>query len=185
MNETDSVFVKEGSLVEVPYVEPSFWEVIMSSPWLQGPMAYEWMIWKMLCAICKTICAMCKMLCVVCSTIIIICMSLSWHNFPNLNLASPLTWLPKIMSLGKIYSFSCMSLVCACIYPYLVQVCTNTIQFYNFRWRHKGTLELIGWRCGYLDVALSSRLGRPSSFRGCLPLLSSLDIGCIEWRMFL
>ena len=32
MNETDSIFVEEVSLVEVPYVEPSFWEVLMSSP---------------------------------------------------------------------------------------------------------------------------------------------------------
>ena len=31
MNEANSVFAKEGSLVEVPYVEPSFWEVLMSS----------------------------------------------------------------------------------------------------------------------------------------------------------
>ena len=29
MNEVDSMFAKEGSLVEVPYVEPSFWEVLM------------------------------------------------------------------------------------------------------------------------------------------------------------
>ena len=28
MNEADSVFSKEGSLVEVPCVEPSFWEVL-------------------------------------------------------------------------------------------------------------------------------------------------------------
>ena len=28
MNEADSVFAKEGSLVEVPYVEPSFLESI-------------------------------------------------------------------------------------------------------------------------------------------------------------
>ena len=32
MNEADSVFAKEGSLIEVPYVEPSFLEVLMSSP---------------------------------------------------------------------------------------------------------------------------------------------------------
>ena len=32
MNEANFVFVKEGSLVEVPYFEPSFWEVLMSSP---------------------------------------------------------------------------------------------------------------------------------------------------------
>ena len=38
MNEEDSVFVKEGSIVEVPYVESSFLEVLMSSPWFQGFM---------------------------------------------------------------------------------------------------------------------------------------------------
>ena len=27
MNETYYVFAKEGSLLEVPYVDPSFWEV--------------------------------------------------------------------------------------------------------------------------------------------------------------
>ena len=32
MNEADSMFAKEGSPVEVPYVEPSFWEVLMLSP---------------------------------------------------------------------------------------------------------------------------------------------------------
>ena len=41
MNEAHSVFVKEGSLAEDPYVEPSFWEVLMSSPWFQGLMAYK------------------------------------------------------------------------------------------------------------------------------------------------
>ena len=44
INKTDFVFVKEGSLVEVPYVDPSFWEVQWSSPWFQGLMAYERMI---------------------------------------------------------------------------------------------------------------------------------------------
>ena len=32
MNKADSVFAKVGSLVEVAYVEPSFWEVLMASP---------------------------------------------------------------------------------------------------------------------------------------------------------
>ena len=32
MNETNSVFAKEGSVVEMLYVEPSLWEVLMSSP---------------------------------------------------------------------------------------------------------------------------------------------------------
>ena len=45
MNEEDSVFAKEVSLVEVPYVDSSFWEVLY--------------------AICNLLCAMCKMLYVV------------------------------------------------------------------------------------------------------------------------
>ena len=32
MNEADFVFVNEDSIVEVPYVEPSFWKVLISSP---------------------------------------------------------------------------------------------------------------------------------------------------------
>ena len=44
MNEADSVFSNEDSLVEVPYVDPSFWKVLMSSPWFQRLMAYEWML---------------------------------------------------------------------------------------------------------------------------------------------
>ena len=39
MNEADSVFAKVDSLVEVLYVELSFWEVLMSIPWFQGLMA--------------------------------------------------------------------------------------------------------------------------------------------------
>ena len=46
MNETDSVFEKEDFLVDVPYVEPLFWEVLMLYPWFEGLMAYERMIWK-------------------------------------------------------------------------------------------------------------------------------------------
>ena len=125
MNEKNSVFAKEGSLVEVPYVEPSFWEVLMSSPWFQGLMAYEEMIW--------TICMMMH------GTLIA---WLSWSD-----LASPLTFLiqiwqvhlldfPYIMLLRKSYSYSCMSLVCAFIYPYLVQVCNNP---YNSSFFSAGT----------------------------------------------
>ena len=51
-NEAD-VFVKEGSLVEVPYVDPSFFEVLMSSPWFQGIIAYERMIWTMWYDMCN------------------------------------------------------------------------------------------------------------------------------------
>ena len=69
MNEADSVFAKEGSLVEVPYVEPSLWEVLMTSPWFQGLMPYEWMIWTTLCVIWIMICAMWNMLRDVCKMI--------------------------------------------------------------------------------------------------------------------
>ena len=41
MNEANNIFTKEGSLVDVPYVEPSFWEFLMSSPGFQGLMAYD------------------------------------------------------------------------------------------------------------------------------------------------
>ena len=43
MNEANNIFTKEGSLVDVPYVEPSFWEFLMLNPWFQGIMAYEGM----------------------------------------------------------------------------------------------------------------------------------------------
>ena len=64
INEADSVFSKEGSLVNGPYVEPLFWEVLLSGPCFQSFMAYEQMIWKMSYAICNMLCAMCKMFCV-------------------------------------------------------------------------------------------------------------------------
>ena len=144
MNEADSVFANEDYLFEVPYVEPSFWKVLMSSPWFQYLMTYEWMIWKKLCVIYYVLFAI---------WCLWWCMLLSWHDFPNPNsgsswtflskfgkftdfhnhnLESPLTWLPIIMLLGKSYSFSCMSLVCAWIYRYLVQVCNNPIQTLRF-----------------------------------------------------
>ena len=63
MNEADSVFAKGGSLIEVPYVEPSFWEVLMLSPWFQGLMAYERMIWTMWYDMCNMLCSVCKMIC--------------------------------------------------------------------------------------------------------------------------
>ena len=62
MNEADSIFSKEGSLVEVLYVEPLFGEVLMSSPWFQGLMAYERMMWTMWYDMCYTLCAACKMI---------------------------------------------------------------------------------------------------------------------------
>ena len=48
MNVVDSVFAKADSLVEFPYVEPSFLV-------FQCLMAYERMIWNMLCSMCKMI----------------------------------------------------------------------------------------------------------------------------------
>jgi len=137
INEAGSLFAKEGSLVEVPYVDP-------------------------LCAICKMICAMCKMLCAICKMIYSMCkmfctkcsiMSMMMHvilmawlslwkigkhtNFPNNIFATPLIFHSIKMFLGKCYSYSCMSLLYSCIYPYFVQVITNPIQLYNFRCRHR------------------------------------------------
>ena len=63
-------------------------------------------------------------------------------HFRNLNLASPLTLPLTIMLLGKSYSYSCIPLVCDCIYPYIVQVCTNPIQLYKLRCKHRLTLKL-------------------------------------------
>ena len=60
MNEAVYVFVKEGSLVEVSYVEPSFWEVLISNSWFQGLMAYERMIWTMSYDMCHMLCALAK-----------------------------------------------------------------------------------------------------------------------------
>ena len=96
-------------------------------------------------------------------------------NFPNPNLASPLTGLSIIMLLGKSYSYSCMSLVCACIYPYLVQFCTNPIQLYIFWCRHRWTLELTGRRWSHPDVEHTSGLGRTSCIRGHLHILMQLN----------
>ena len=50
-------------------LSPHFWEVLMSSPWFQGLMAYEWIIWTTLYVIWIMICAMWNMLCVVCKMI--------------------------------------------------------------------------------------------------------------------
>ena len=178
MNEADSVFAKEGSLVEVPYVEPSFWNVLMSSAWFQGIMAYEWMIWQKLCVICYVLWYVLYeyVMCCVQSDIyddVRYCHGMTflikfWNftNFPNLDLSSLLTWLPKIMSLGKSYSFSYMSLVCACIYPYLVQVCTNPIHLYYFRCRHRWVIELKDHCCSYPDVSIHPEFGRSSRFQG-------------------
>ena len=104
MNEADYVFAKKGSLVEVPCVEPSFWEVLMSIPWFQGLMEYEWMIWTTLCVTWIMICAMCVLLCVVCKMLsmmihatLIEWLSLSkfwtFTHFPNRNFERSLSFL--------------------------------------------------------------------------------------------
>ena len=152
INEEDSVISNEDSLIEVPWVEPSFCKVLMSCPWFLGLMAYELMIWKKLCVICYVLWhELCeKFICWVqydmhndaCYSN---CMTFltqfgNYTNFSKLNLASLLTWLPKIMSLVQSCSFSCMSLVCSCIYAYLVQVCTNPINLYYFMCRHRWSI---------------------------------------------
>ena len=58
MDETDSVFANEDSLVGVSYVDPSFWKLLMSTPWFKGLMAYEWWYEKaMYYMLCAMICA--------------------------------------------------------------------------------------------------------------------------------
>ena len=95
---------------------------------------------KMLCAIRNMMCAMSKMLCVVCN---MICMMmhvtlmewLSWSkygkftNFPNPNLANLLTWLFINHVVRKELFLLMHVLSVCCIYPYIVQVCTNPIQY--------------------------------------------------------
>ena len=146
-------------------------------------MAYEWIIWKKLCVICYVLWYVLYeyVMCCVQSDIyddVRYCHGMTflikfWNftNFPNLNLESLLTWLPKIMSLRKSCSFSCMPLVCACIYPYLIQVCTNQMQLYIFKCRHRCALKLTSRRRSYLVVEHSSGFDRPSCFRGRLPII--------------
>ena len=119
-----------------------------------------------------------KIICVVCNTIIYndACYSHGmtfltqfgkFTNFPNLYFESLQTWLQKIMSLGNSCSFSCMSFVCACIYPYLVQVCANPIHLYYFRCRHWWVIEIQVHYCSYSDISIHPEFGRSSCFRGC------------------
>ena len=61
-NEADYVFAEEDSLVKVPYVDPSFWKVLMSSPWFQRLMAYERMLGSTWNDMCHMVCADCKMI---------------------------------------------------------------------------------------------------------------------------
>ena len=206
MNETDSVFAKVGSLVEVPYVEPSFFvsldvkSMIPRSPgiWtndMKNVMCYmQYVMCYMQYVMCYVQDVMC---CVQYDNYYNACYSHGMNlliqiwkvhslsqpkfgkltNFPNPNSASPLTWLSVIMLLGNNYSYSCMSLVCICIYPYLVQLCTNPIQLYNFRCRRTWTLDLqvdtktIGtWRIHLNMVG-------PHAFNDSFLLYSSLFIG--------
>ena len=151
----------------------------MSSLWFQSLMAYEWIIWKKQCVICY-------MLWYVLYEYVMFCVQYDIYddaryshgmtfliqfgqftNFSNLYYKSLLTWLPKIISLGKNYSFSCMSLVCAGIYPYVVQVCTNPINLYYFRCSHTWAIDLKDHCCVYPDVSIHQEFGRSSCFRGC------------------
>ena len=62
MNEADSVFATEGSLVEIPYIEPSFFGILDVMSMIQSLMAYERIIGKMLCGMCKTLYIVCNMI---------------------------------------------------------------------------------------------------------------------------
>ena len=44
MNEADFVFSNDDALIEVSYVEPSFWKALISSAWFQRLLAYELML---------------------------------------------------------------------------------------------------------------------------------------------
>ena len=61
MNAEDSVIAKEGSLEEVPYVEHSFYEVLMSTPSFKDLTANERIIWTMWYAMCNMFSVVCKM----------------------------------------------------------------------------------------------------------------------------
>ena len=163
-NEADSMFAKEVSLVEVPYVESSFLESLNIKSMI--PRSHDIRMNDMNNITCYMNYDMSYVYAVVCCvqnvnyddscyshgiTFLIQIwkannLSLSKYgkltHFPNLHLASPVTWPSTIMLLGKRYSYSCMSLACACIYPYLVQVCTNPIHLYYFRCRQRWVMEL-------------------------------------------
>ena len=83
MNEADSVFAKKGSLVKVSYVGTSFWDVLILSLWFQDLLAYDQMMWNILCAIWNMLCTMCKMLSDVYNMIPIMMHVLSWHDIPK------------------------------------------------------------------------------------------------------
>ena len=93
MNEVDSVLSKSDSLVDVPYIEPSF----LGSLDVKSTIPRSHGIWtsdmKKLCAICNMLRVMCKMLCVVCNMISMIMHVISWHDFPNPNLEHSPTFL--------------------------------------------------------------------------------------------
>ena len=75
MNEADSMFANEYSLVEVPYVEPSFLEILISSPWFQSLMAYQGIICTMWYDLCNMLCAICKIICMMMHVSLI-----AWHS---------------------------------------------------------------------------------------------------------
>ena len=111
-------------------------------------------------------------------------MLLTLNGFPDKNLASPLTYLSIIMLLGKIYFYSCMSLVYACINPYLLQVCTNPTKLYNFNCRHRWTLELEVDAETIWTWRIHLNLLGAHTFQDAYPLYFSLVIGLSQWSMF-
>ena len=67
MNEADSVFATEGSLVEIPYIEPSFFGILDVMSMIQSLMAYERIYERcyVLYEICYVLCVRRYMLCAI------------------------------------------------------------------------------------------------------------------------
>ena len=127
MNEADSVFAKEGFLVEFPYVETSFLGSVDVKSMI--PRSHGIRMNDMKNVMCYMQYFMCYMQDIMCCVQYEKFLIQIWKvtHFPNLNLESPLTWLSIIMLLEKSCSYSFMSLACDFIYPYLVQVFNSII----------------------------------------------------------
>ena len=98
-------------------------------------------------------------------------MLLSWHDFLNPKFASPLTWL-SIIHIDRKDLFLIMHVLGVCLHiPILSTSVYQSNTTLHFRCRHRWTLELAGRRWSYPDVVHSSRFGRPSWFRGRLPII--------------
>ena len=115
MKETNSMFAKVDSLVDVLNVEPSFLKIVNVKSMI--PRSHGILINYMNHVMYYMNNNMCSVYTVVC------CVQNVMYD------GSLMTTHSIILLLGKIYSLSCMSLVCTSIYPYIIQVCTNPIQF--------------------------------------------------------